>query len=194
MNEAEIAALVVRFSSLDETTCEAEAIALGQQGEKGLRTLTTLLTAAEADARFWAVRGLWANGSTAAVTMLSQVLRDPEEMVRSGAALALGEMKAETTTDSLAELLTGDPSASGDHAADALAKIGHPAVQVLIEVMAHEQPWVRRRAAKALIPVESKEAIPALFRALEDESYMVRYYAEEALVRMGVGPMVYFRM
>ncbi len=184
--------LIERFTSLDETACEAEAIALGQKGETGLETLGKLLQADKADARFWAVRGLWANGSPEAITVLIDTLADEDEMVRSGAALALGEVKAEAAVDALARLLTADSTSCGDHAADALAKIGPPSAGVLIEVMQSESPWVRRRAAKALIPVESKEAIPVLFEALDDDSYMVRHYAEEALARMGVGQMVYF--
>ena len=63
-----------------------------------------------------------------------------------------------------------------------------------MKAMAAEESWVRVRAARALVPVESKKAIPILFEALEDESYTVRHYAEEALVRMGVGQMVYFKL
>lgn len=186
--------LIDRFNALDDEACEAEAIALGQNGKTGLQALNQLLTNDESDLRFWAVRGLWANGSPEAVTRLIETLEDEAEMVRSGAALALGELKAEAAVEALAHLLTTDPSACGNHAADALAKIGSPSAQVLIKAMKQEDARVRRRAAKALIPVESHKAIPVLFEALEDESYMVRHYAEEALRRMGVGQMVYFRV
>jgi HEAT repeat protein len=186
--------LFERFNSLDDSVCEAEAIALGQQGEAGLQSLKQLLATDNADLRFWAVRGLWTNGRSDALTLLIQTLDDEEEMVRSGAALALGELKAETAVNGLAHLLTTDRSVAGNHAGDALAKIGQPAAPILIKAMKHEQARVRRRAAKALIPIESKKAIPVLFEALEDESYMVRHYAEIALARMGVGQMVYFRV
>lgn len=186
--------LIERFTNLDEAACEAEAMALGQQAAAGLSSLAELLAADEVDARFWAIRGLWANGSPEATALIIKALQDKEEMVRSGAALALGELKAEAAVEALAQLLTGDTSASGNHAADALGKIGQPSAEALIRAMKSRQPWVRRRAAKALIPVESKQAIPVLFQALEDESYIVRHYAEEALARMGVGQMVYFRV
>lgn len=182
-----------RFKSKDDSACEAEAIALGQQGETGLQNLKQLLTTDDTDLRFWAVRGLWANGSPEAVVLLIETLDDKEEMVRSGAALALGELKAEASVDALARLLAGDTATAGDHAADALAKIGSQSASVLIEAMSHQDAQIRRRAAKALIPVESREAIRVLFEALEDESYMVRHYAELALARMGVGQMVYFQ-
>lgn len=186
--------LIEQLTTLDEAACEAKAIAVGQTGEAGLQTLAGLLAVNNADVRFWAVRGLWANGSPQAVQMLIDTLADEAEMVRSGAALALGELKAEAAIEALAHLLVHDTSASGNHAADALAKIGQPAAPALIEAMKQPAAHVRRRAAKALVPVESKKAIPVLFEALEDDSYMVRHYAEIALARMGVGQMVYFKV
>lgn len=194
INDEDLEALVERFMSMGETTCETEAIDLGEKGDASLPLLTGLLRASDEDIRFWAVRGIWANGSPKAISCLVETLQDRSEMVRSGAAYALGELKAETTVEALAHLLTGDPSDSGNHAADALAKIGQPAAMALIEAMQHQHPWVRVRAAKALIPIESRHAIRVLFEALEDESYMVRHYAEIALERMGVGQMVYFRV
>lgn len=185
--------LINLFNTLDDEACEAEAIALGQKSEAGLKELKLLAGANQADLRFWAARGLWANGSAEAVELLIDMLNDEEEMVRSGAALALGELKAEAAIESLARLLTSDRSASGNHAADALAKIGQPAAPALIEAMKHPDARARRRAAKALVPIESREAIRVLFEALEDDSYMVRHYAEIALARMGVGQMVYFK-
>lgn len=184
--------LIEFFTSGDEMVCEAKAIALGRQGQAGVVTLEALLAAGEADARFWALRGLWANGSNEAVALLIDALQDKDEMVRSGATLALGEMKARAAVEALAHLLTGDSSASGNHAADALSKIGLAATPVLTEALKHDQPWVRVRAAKALVPIEDRAAIGPLFHVLEDESYLVRHYAELALARMGVGQMVYF--
>jgi hypothetical protein len=186
--------LISLFTSKGEAVCEAEAVALGESGAQGLPTLKDLLAVQDADVRFWAVRGLWANGSAEAVELLGQALQDSEEMVRSGAAVALGELKAEAAVDALAHLAGNDPGASGNHAGDALSKIGMPAAPALIKAMQDPHAWVRRRAAKALIPVESKQAIPVLFKALEDESYMVRHYTEIALARMGVGQMVYFKV
>lgn len=187
-------ALFDRFLQGDEATCEAEALALGQQGQLGLAALGHLLDAAQSDLRFWAVRGLWANGSAAAVAHLIAALADDEPMVRSGAALALGELKAEAAIDSLAELVYNDASAAGSHAGDALSKIGQGATPRLIRLLRAEPAWVRVRAAKALLPLEDRQAIGPLFQALEeDDSYLVRYYAELALERLGVGQMVYFK-
>lgn len=194
MNAIEKASLIERFTSADDTACEGTAVMLGGQGTEGLAVLADLLATPEADPRFWAVRGLWANGSPEAVNLLIKVLSDEEEMVRSGAALALGELKAAAAVEALTHLMINDPTPSGNHAADSLTKIGSPAASALTNALQDEHAWVRVRAAKALVSVESKGAIPTLFQALDDESYLVRHHAEEALARMGVGQMVYFRV
>jgi HEAT repeat protein len=186
--------LIERFTALDDAACETEAIALGRTGAENLDVLAKLRQVDVADVRFWAVRALWANGSTEAIALLIETLTDKEEMVCSGAALALGELKAEAAVEALAHLLVTDPTAIGNHAADALAKIGQPSAPALIEALQHMEVWVRRRAAKALIAVESRQAIGPLFYALEDESYLVSHYAKEALAKMGVGQMAYFRV
>lgn len=178
----------------NEAEYEAAAIALGEQGEAALPAIRALAASEKEDIRFWAVRGLWANGGEAAQNILLDLLADEAEMIRSGAALALGELKAEAAIPALARLMSEDPSASGDHAADALGKIGEPAASALIAALKDERSRVRIRAAKALIPVESQAAIPDLIHCLDyDPSYLVRHYADMALERMGVGEMVYFQ-
>jgi HEAT repeat protein len=173
---------------------EAAAMALGRQGEQALPAIQGLFTSAEVDVRFWAVRALWANGGQAAITLLIETLSDEDEMVRSGAALALGELKAEAAIPALTRLMTSGADSAGDHAADALSKMGLPAAPVLITALGESQAQVRIRAAKALVPVESQAAIKALIDCLDnDPGYLVRHYADIALKRMGVGEMVYFR-
>jgi HEAT repeat protein len=190
---AEVSELIQRLTGQDDAACEAEMIRLGQQGEEGMATLRALLASDKVDVRFWALRGLWANGSPEAVKLLIGAVEDKAEMVRSGAAFALGELGDEAAVEPLLQLLINDASETGDHAADALAKIGQPAAAGLIEALKQAEAGVRVRAARALVPIQSRQAIGPLFYALEDESYMVRHYAETALERMGVGQMVYFR-
>jgi HEAT repeat protein len=191
-DEARLERLLDQLRAADDADCEAIAIALGEMGEAALPGLLASLADGDVDARFWAVRALWAMGTPAAVNALVGALGDPGDMVRSGAALALGELKAQVALERLAWLLRDAEGSAGDHAADALSKIGEPAVRFLVEALSEPRPWVRVRAARALVPIQSPDAIPALFRALDDDSYLVRYYAEDALARMGVGQMVYF--
>ena len=72
-------------------------------------------------------------------------------------------------------------------AADALTMIGEPAVGPLAEALAYSSPHARLLAVRALSRIRSQNAVGPLFGALEDSSYLVRYYAEEALEAMGVG-------
>jgi HEAT repeat protein len=51
---------------------------------------------------------------------------------------------------------------------------------------------VRVNLARALALIGDTAAIPALFRALDDESAIVAHWADEGLERLGVG-QVYFR-
>ncbi len=179
---------------IDDTAAEQTAIALGKLGDAGWAAIESLAHAANPDHRFWAVRALWANGSDAATLQLITMLTDPDEMVRSAAALALGEMRAETAISALLKMLSTDETSAGNHAADALAKIGTPAAEGLIALLENPHKWVRLRAAKALVPIESHDAIRPLINLLDnDPSYLVRHYADAALKKMGVGEMVYFK-
>lgn len=181
------------LSSTGDEAGESAAIALGKAGDACLSALDELLASDDPDHRFWAVRALWTNGSAEARARLIACLNDDSEMVSSGGALSLGELKAEEAVEALGHLLRHNTTLACNHAADALAKIGQPAAPVLIAALEDDRAWVRIRAAKALVPIESRDAIEPLIRALDDESYLVRHYAEEALARMGVGQMVYFR-
>lgn len=187
--------LMQPITTENEAAGEAAAIALGRQNTPdAAAAIDTLAASDEADQRFWAVRSLWANGGPPARQQLIALLADTDDTVRSVAALALGELRAETAIDALARLMTTEESAMGEHAADALAKIGQAATARLIEALHHPKAWARVRAAKALVPIESKTAIKDLIDRLDnDESYLVRHYADAALKKMGVGQMIYFK-
>ena len=192
--EAWIRQLTTPVTPETEAVCEATAIALGERGEAALPAIRTLLASPNVDVRFWAVRSLWAHGGETASALLIEALSDAAEMVRSGAALALGELKTEAAIPDLIRLMSGDSAPPGDHAADALSKIGPPAAAPLSATLHHERPLARMRAAKALIPLESHAAIRDLIHCLDhDPSYLVRHYADQALKRMGVGEMIYFK-
>ena len=68
--------------------------------------------------------------------------------------------------------------------------LGEPAVDALVARLGDERPHIRLLAVRALGRIRSERAIGPLFGVLEDESYLVRYYAHEALEALGVG-MVY---
>ena len=72
-------------------------------------------------------------------------------------------------------------------AADALGKIGTPAVPSLSAALADSDPVVRVQACRALayMGAKAKDAVPALTRALSDADETVRQQAAIALGQIG---------
>jgi HEAT repeat protein len=65
--------------------------------------------------------------------------------------------------------------------------IGEPTIEALAERLADESPHVRLLAVRALGRIKSQRAIVPLFGVLDDSSYLVRHYAQDALEALGVG-------
>lgn len=88
----------------------------------------------------------------------------------------------------LIEKLTDNDFRVRHDAADAIAKIGSPAVPALIEALKSENKQVRWRAASALgeIGAEASSAVPALTAALQDEDEYIRRIAAYALGKIGL--------
>jgi HEAT repeat protein len=117
-------------------------------------------------------------------------VNDPDADVRACAAMSLGELHESSGAQGV-EALAAHLADENAHVAElctvALWRIGAAAVPALLHKLETGNALERIRAAKALVPVESHDAIPALIRALDDENAVVTHYAEDALARMGVG-------
>jgi HEAT repeat protein len=177
------------FSDDDE---RAEAALAGV--EPGwLPELVAALADRSVDKRWWAVRALALLPGDRATAALLSAAGDQDPTVRAAAFFALGERAAPEAVAPLVRAL-GDPSEyQARLAADALSRLGRLAVPALIDALGQaSEPRVRLYAARALAAIGDTSAIPALFEALEDESALVQYWADEALERMGVG-QVYFK-
>jgi HEAT repeat protein len=94
------------------------------------------------------------NPSEKSVDQLIQELNDPDEIIRSSAAGALGHCKSEK------------------------------AVEPLIHALKDNHPYVRHGAAWALGEIKSETAVDALRLALNDEDEITRGKAAEALVKI----------
>ena len=83
------------------------------------------------------------------------------------------------------------PSTTGDSgqiaAADALGRIGQPAVAALTSVLSDPDPVVRLQACRALAYMgsQAKDAVPYLTQALGDQNETVREQAAVALGQIG---------
>ena len=172
---------------------ERATAALPRVEAESLPALVDALVSGDPESRWWAICALAHLPGPGAIAALLAAAAHPDPTVRSVALYALGERRAEAGVTPLLFAL-GDPSAYlARVATDALIHIGAPAVHGLIRALESDaQPQVRANAARALALIGDASAIPALFHALDDESVMVLYWAEQALERMGAG-QVYFK-
>ena len=154
--------------------------------------LQAALSSGEAGIRWWAVCGLAQFSGPEIVNALLACAADPDADVRAAALHALGAQRAAEAVTPLLFALADPSPFLARLAADALIHIGAPAVPGLLRALENDaQPGVRLQAARALALIGDSAAIPALFRALEDESVLVQYWAEQGLERLGAG-QVYF--
>lgn len=67
-----------------------------------------------------------------------------------------------------------------------LVKIGNPALDYLLELQSAKKHLVRWEAVKAISEIGSRNSIPILINALEDEEFDVRWLAAEGLIEIGI--------
>ncbi|MCS7283069.1 MAG: HEAT repeat domain-containing protein [Anaerolineae bacterium] len=187
-----LTALQKAITEKDDALAEETALRVGTElGNDALPTLRDWQNSPERDRRWWAVRTLAAIGTPEAVGGLIAALEDPDPDVRACAVVGLAFLRAAEAVDPLVARLS-DPSAYVARlAADALARIGAPAVPALIAALQEGDTVTRIGAARALSVIGPEEAVPALCAALDDPSALVTYYAEEALDKLGVGMLLF---
>lgn len=170
---------------------ERAAIALGHLGTEAIALLADLMTSRDADARWWAARALAEVGGEESVPLLASLLNDSDPDVRACASLALGRVGGEGAARALVVRLADESPFVASIAADALGMIGEPAVNALADCLSAEKAHTRLLAVRTLSRIRSQAAIGPLFGVLDDSSYLVRHYAQEALEALGLG-MVFF--
>ena len=170
---------------------EAAALALAAWGAAAAAPLAALLSAADAESRWWAARALAEVGGDRAVAALTGALADADPDVRACAALALGRIGAGEVAPALAARLSDESVFVAGIAADALSLIGEAALPALTQALSGERPYARLLAVRALARIGAQEAIKPLFALLEDPSYLVRRQAQEALDALGAGLVLF---
>ena len=143
------------------------------------------------DIRWWAARSLADIRDPAVTPLLLQALHDPEPAVVQCAALALRYQADPDAIPTLIQALSLPDRLMARLAADALITTGEESVPALIEVMENRSQPARLEAARALGEIGDLRAIPALFKALDDDSAILEHWAGEGLEKMGIG-MVFF--
>jgi HEAT repeat protein len=140
------------------------------------------------EGRYRAVRELALDGPDALAQLLAR-LSDESWRVRKAAVERLAEVRpVERALPHLVEALgNGDDAQARNAAAEALARIGAPAVRALGERLRHADGDVRKFAADILGEIGHADAVEPLARALDDTDRNVRAAAAEGLGKIG-GP------
>ncbi len=183
---------------LDELSCgederaEAALSHLAVWGPEVVDGLQERLANPEPDVRWWAVRGLAEVQDERVPELLVKALSDPDQGVRWCAGLALRQHPSEKACPALIELLSNGDALTRRLSGDALVAIGGPAVPVLLDTLERGEHVARLEAVRGLAKIGDERAIPALFKALDDSSALIEFWANEGLEKMGVG-MVFYR-
>ena len=179
--------LLSAFTSGDDVRAEAAVPTLVAHGSQAFPGLEVLLASSSKDARWWAVRTLAEIPDPETLLLLIKALSDQDASVRQCAALALRKRPDAQAVPALISALDDPDHLCASLSADALEAIGSEAVPALIEVMQNGSMAARLEAVRALAMIGDQRSIPVLFAALEWDSALMEYWANEGLERMGVG-------
>jgi len=121
----------------------------------------------------------------AAVEPLIEALGDKEWTVRKFAATVLGNLGDPRAMEELGMALYDLYHEVGETAAEALAKFGAKAVELLIESLNHPEAAIREHAILALAKIRDARVAPVLIEMLHDSERMNRKQAMLALGALG---------
>jgi HEAT repeat protein len=183
--------LLADLTSGDEERAEAACASLTGLGGEAIPGLRGLLDSPDADIRWWAVRTLASLPELDAELLLPS-LADAAPEVRQCAALGLCSHPSPAAIPPLIHALSDSDTLFADLSARALAAVGEPAVEALLEVLKDAPQSARLHAMYALSKIADPRSIPAMISAMGEDSAVLHYWADAGLDRLGVN-MVYFQ-
>ncbi len=190
-SEAKRDVLLADLTSGDEEKAEVAAGQLAAIGAPIMPALEPLINSKVADHRWWAVRTLGQMEAPHSAWLIRAVADESPE-VRAAAALALSRHPVEEAAPALAHALQDEDSIVAILAVNALTAIGKPAVPVLLEEFPQSNPRGRIQIMRALADLRDHRAIKLMMKVIEEDSAVMRYWAEEGLERLGLN-MVYVK-
>jgi HEAT repeat protein len=190
---SELETLLADLTSGDDVRAEAAAGRLPVLGDAALRHLLPLLRAESSDVRWWAVRALAGFEQVDGVIMgLVSALEDESSEVRQCAALGLCHHPHPQAVPALIRALSDPDPMTAKLASNALVLLGEQATPELIEILKTGTHSARLEAVRALAEIRDQRAIPALMEALQTDSALLQYWAEQGLDKLGLG-MIYIK-
>ncbi len=185
--------LLAELTSGDDERAETAVPLLAEHGAAAVAALTPLLSDADDDIRWWAVRALAAVPGVDIGEELVDALSDRDLAVRQCAALALRERPDPYTIPELIYLLEDEDKLLVRLAADALIALSTAATEQLLAVVRNSQvPYARMQATRALAEIGDRNSVKLLFEILDEDSALMEYWASHGLDKMGFG-MAFFR-
>jgi HEAT repeat protein len=192
-----IESYIAELASGDDRRAEAVVVELAALGEAALPALLRFFqendggAPQQVDRRWWALRVLAEIESPATRQALLQAVADPNPRLRQCALLGLRLQPDERLLSQAAALLADRDALTASLAADALVALGTCATPALVKILQGAPQSARLHAIRALARIQDPRSIPVLFKALDEDSALVEYWASEGLERMGVG-MTFF--
>ena len=187
---SELASLLVELTCGDDARAEAAAVKISAYP---IQALDPFLQADDADIRWWAVRA--AAGFSSADEVIGRLvtaLGDESGEVRQCAALGLCHHPHPQAVSPLIKALSDPDTMTVKLAAKALVSIGFEATPQLVDVLKTGETSAKLEAAHALAEIKDPRAIPALMNALQTDSVLTQYWAEQGLDNLGLG-MLYVK-
>lgn len=192
MTDPNLQSLIKKLTSGDDEIAENAAESITALGETALPTLLSLLDSTDPDVCWWALRTLAGIPHRVVPPRLRSFLDHKDPELRQCAALGLCQQPWSEAVPNLINALYDDNRLVARLAGDALIAIGNQAIPFLIDTLEQGIPSAQIEATRSLALIEDPRAIPGLFKAWQDGSSIIQYWAEEGFERMGVG-MQFFR-
>lgn len=183
--------LLADLTSGNDDLAEHAVAQIVAQGKDAIPALLTLREVDDEDTRWWAYCAL-AKITEANANWFIPGLQDSSPDVRESATMALCLHPDPSSVPQLLTALDDLDRMVSNLAANALIAIGKDATSDLLLIMENGTPAARIEAARALAEIRDPAAISAFMKALENDSVLVKYWAEQGLENLGVG-MVYFK-
>ncbi len=191
---AELGSLLAELTCGDDARAEKAIPQILALGKAALPATLQVAHSEDPEARWWAIRVLAEMQQTQADVFIP-FLNDSDSDVRAAAALALCSHPSEEAVPVLLESLKDLDHLTASLAANAIRAIGSSAVPSLIESLNEpdaKSPNARILMLRVLAEISDPRAIPALMRAIDEDSSLAQYWANIGLGRMGMD-MIYLK-